>query len=231
MENPKHQIFVNEISQHGNKTRAYKQAYPGTTDESARVGASKLMKKPEIQDALKEMYRQLSLGIPNDKQSYIYQEAKILALKREYLLGILSGDCFASINEKLRALELDNRLMEIEMVLLGYGSLKQAKNEYTYEGFAQTFEKLNTELATGTDAVQEKAGETSEVTNPETVTIRNLEKDQEDIKNPYNILNNNHLPALAAAGGQPATVTPGSNTVTYIPLGLKPATEAQPPSR
>ena len=298
--NPKYEIFVNELSKHGNKTRAYKEAYPDTTDESARVGATKLLKRPDIRAALKDMYIDLRLGITNDKHSYIFQEAKILMLKREYLLGILSGDCFASINEKLRALELDNRLMEMEMVLLGYGSIKQAKHEYMYQGFAHTYQQLTAEQAAAAvleadeDAaqnaenlpLQEKTKETAEVTNSETVapertvrggkrnelktveqgdvtnpetvtpartfrggirnelktveegdvtnsetvTKRNLEQERENPEQTSDTLINNDLDNANTQTPAPDPVTSEGNSVTYIPLGMKPSPGTKKPS-
>jgi hypothetical protein len=240
---PSHEIFIKELIAHGDKVRAYRAAYPGTTDESARVGATKLLKNEEIQQKLSNVNTQIYLGLQNDKQAFIFQEAKVLNVQRQYLLNVLAQTTFVTIKEKLMAIQLDRQLAEQQMALLGYGSLKQAKNEYLYDGFGHTYQQLSAQQAVAADAeaVQEKAGlsdNTSplqgdlgvEITNPETVTFRNLRQEQEGAEQADNTLDNNALAEAVAYNPHPAPVTSEGNGVTYIPLGLKQSSGVKQPS-
>lgn len=46
--NAKHEIFIREMIQHGNKTKAYKKAYPDSSSKSAKANGSALSADPLI---------------------------------------------------------------------------------------------------------------------------------------------------------------------------------------
>lgn len=52
--NEKREIFIREYLKDFNGTRAYKEAYPDCSDESARRNASRLLTKDDIQKAIRE---------------------------------------------------------------------------------------------------------------------------------------------------------------------------------
>lgn len=122
--NSRHEVFIREMIRHNDKVRAYKAAYPGANDESARVAACRLLSHPDIKERLKYAYNSIELGVREDKMAFINQEIKIINVKREMLLHIINGTVKATINERLKAIRLDNELAERQAVLLGYGNLK-----------------------------------------------------------------------------------------------------------
>jgi len=124
--NPKHDIFIREIVRHGDKARAYKAAYPGVSDAAARTAAVRLLGHPYIKQQLKHEQAQIMLGVKEDKAAFINQELKIINVKREMLLKIITGVIKSTIAERIKAIRLDTELAEQQAKLLGYGSLKQA---------------------------------------------------------------------------------------------------------
>ena len=52
--NSKHALFVKEYLVDQNATRAYKRAYPNSTDKAARVGGSRLLTKIDIKAAIEK---------------------------------------------------------------------------------------------------------------------------------------------------------------------------------
>jgi len=127
--NPKHEVFIREMIRHNDKIRAYKVAYPGITDESARVAAGRLLSQAIIKERLKYAYNSIELGVREDKIAFINQELKIINIKRELLLKIISGTIKATVNEKLKAIRLDMELAEQQAKLLGYDSIKQPQDQ------------------------------------------------------------------------------------------------------
>ena len=51
----KQENFCVEIIQHGNASQAYKAAFNVTNDGTARANASRLLRKPEVQERLREL--------------------------------------------------------------------------------------------------------------------------------------------------------------------------------
>lgn len=123
--NPKHEVFIREMIRHNDKVRAYKAAYPGTAGESARVAASRLLLQADIKERLRYAYNSIELGVREDKAAFINQELKVINVKREMLLKVISGTIKATVNERLKAIRLDTELAEQQAKLLGYGSIKQ----------------------------------------------------------------------------------------------------------
>lgn len=148
--NPKHEIFIREMILHNDKVRAYKAAYPGTTDESARVAAVRLLSKANIKERMRYAYNSIELGVREDKAAFINQELKIINTKRELLLKIISGTIKATVNEKLKAIRMDTELAEQQAKLLGYGSIKQPQGQVQVapQENAETVTNMNKENTT-----------------------------------------------------------------------------------
>lgn len=123
--NPKHDIFIREIARHGDTVRAYKAAYPGVSDAAARTAAVRLLGHPYVKEQLKYEQAQIMLGLKEDKAAFINQELKIINVKREMLLKIITGAIKSTVMERIKAIRLDTELAEQQAKLLGYGSLKQ----------------------------------------------------------------------------------------------------------
>jgi len=135
--NPKHEVFIRQMILHNDKVRAYQMAYPDASDESARVAASRLLIQPEIKERLQEAYKSIALGVREDKAAFINQELKIINVKREMLLKVISGATKATVKEKMKAVQLDNELAEQQAKLLGYGSVKQPEIQSQSQPTAQ----------------------------------------------------------------------------------------------
>jgi hypothetical protein len=125
--NPRHEKFINEMILHGDKLRAYKAAYPKATDEAARTASSRLANNSYVRKKLNDTYRQIHIGVAEDKLTFIHQELKVINKKRELLLKIIAGERQATVNEQMKAIRMDNELAEQQAILLGYGSMKPAK--------------------------------------------------------------------------------------------------------
>lgn len=123
--NPKHEVFIRQMILHNDKVRAYQTAYPDATDESARVAASRLLADPNIKERLRYAYNEIELGVREDKAAFINQELKIINVKREMLLKIITGAIKSTVAERIKAIRLDTELADQQAKLLGYGSIKQ----------------------------------------------------------------------------------------------------------
>ncbi len=126
--NPHHQTFVNEMILHNDAVRAYKAAYPNAHGEAARTAAHRLMKKEEIRQPIADAYKQLRLGIREDKAAFLHNELKIIDRKRKMLLELMFGTEDITPRQRMMAMRLDNELAAEQAHLLGYGSLKPNKN-------------------------------------------------------------------------------------------------------
>ncbi len=122
--NPHHQTFVNEMILHNDAVRAYKAAYPNAQGEAARTAAHRLMKKEEIRQPIADAYKQLRLGIREDKAAFLHNELKIIDRKRKMLLELMFGTGDITPRHRMMAMKLDNELATQQAYLLGYGSLK-----------------------------------------------------------------------------------------------------------
>lgn len=123
--NPRHEVFIRQMILHNDKVRAYQTAYPDANDESARVAASRLLADPDIKERLRYAYNEIELGVREDKAAFINQELKIINVKREMLLKIITGDIKSTVAERIKAIRLDTELADQQAKLLGYGSIKQ----------------------------------------------------------------------------------------------------------
>jgi hypothetical protein len=122
--NPRHEKFIAGMVRHGDKIRAYKEAYPNVSDESAKTLAPRLLKNPEIKERLQRSWKKIHLGVEEDVQGYLHQERKILETHRQVLNEIIMGIRPASPTNILKAIKMDRELAEQHAQLLGYGSLK-----------------------------------------------------------------------------------------------------------
>ncbi len=128
--NPHHQTFVNEMILHNDAVRAYKAAYPNAQGEAARTAAHRLMKKEEIRQPITDAYKQLRLGIREDKAAFLHNELKIIDRKRKMLLELMFGTGDITPRQRMMAMKLDNELAAQQAYLLGYGSLKPQYGRY-----------------------------------------------------------------------------------------------------
>jgi hypothetical protein len=122
--NPRHEKFIAGMVRHNDKIRAYKEAYPNASDESAKTLAPRLMKKPGIKQRLLKSWEHIHIGYANDVQAHLHQERKILETHRQVLNEIIMGIRPASPTNILKAIKMDRELAEQHAQLLGYGSLK-----------------------------------------------------------------------------------------------------------
>lgn len=150
--NPKHDIFIRELVRHGDKVRAYKAAYPGVSDAAARTAAVRLLGHPYVKEQLQYEQGQIMLGLKEDKAAFINQELKIINVKREMLLKVITGVIKSTVAERIKAIRLDTELAEQQAKLLGYGSLKQADvlNNVTQENAESVTNMNNEELTSST---------------------------------------------------------------------------------
>lgn len=113
---------------HGNKVRAYKAAYgQHVKDESARVRGSNLLKDYYIKKRLCDSWKQVQMGIEEDKMAFIDQELKLITIKIITLLAIHEGSRQANPGDMIRAMKMDSELAEQEAQFRNYGSLKSGK--------------------------------------------------------------------------------------------------------
>jgi hypothetical protein len=63
--------FVDEVLKHGNASKAYRIAYPESSDDASRVGGSRLLSQPHIRAAIDELMHEA--GFNDD-----YMDAKLL---------------------------------------------------------------------------------------------------------------------------------------------------------
>lgn len=126
-----HSRFVQGMILHGDKKRAYKEAYPDVTDESARVAANRLLREPEIWQCINEITKRAQQKALEELEAEATGQARrqLLSLqsKRAVLAAIVNGDVQrkryiklrdrvevvfedVSVYAMLRAIELDSRL-------------------------------------------------------------------------------------------------------------------------
>ncbi|WP_276135208.1 hypothetical protein [Polluticoccus soli] len=130
--NPRHEKFIEEMIQHGDRVRAYKAAYPDA--RSFYASAHRLSNDPEIKARIEEGQRQLEIDnqIRKDEEHLIKMSA--LSKKRALLSRIINGDMkfeklvktadgyepilvSPTASDVFRAIELDNKLAK-EMGML-----------------------------------------------------------------------------------------------------------------
>ena len=175
--NTRHEIFAEEMATHGNKTRAYQTAYPGTSEESARAAASRLLASVDMQARIREVYKTIHIGLRKDREAFIYQECKIIDEKRKYLLELISGQLRYNPTITMKAIKMDNDLVEKQMQLLGYGDLKRC-TEFAADKYEQW--QIEEQVATWEEKYEndETSAETQEASEQEkteeTVTKCNI---------------------------------------------------------
>ena len=98
--NNKHKIFCREYVKNGlNGTKAYMKAYPDCTEETARINASKLLTKTNIQNYIKEL---------QDKAES--KDIMTTIQKKEFLTNMILKDKDANRTDRLRALDILNKM-------------------------------------------------------------------------------------------------------------------------
>lgn len=98
--NNKQKIFCREYVKNGNNgTQAYMKAYPNCSEETARRNASKLLTNTDIQNYIKEL---------QDKAES--KDIMTTIQKKEFLTNMILKDLDATKNEKLKALDILNKM-------------------------------------------------------------------------------------------------------------------------
>lgn len=92
---PQHEIFVREMIRHGNRSLAYKAAYPDAKDEALRTAAARLLAKPHIQqtiDAVMQPLREKAIAeLEQQATERVKEEICSLQQRREVLAKIILG--------------------------------------------------------------------------------------------------------------------------------------------
>jgi hypothetical protein len=86
---PAHTKYVEEFCKHGNKSLAYKTAYPNVTHASARTMSVELHKRKEIQDLIAQMQEELAA------KSNVTRDTVLADLQSKAELAFLGGQMTA----------------------------------------------------------------------------------------------------------------------------------------
>jgi hypothetical protein len=149
---PEYLIFIQGMILHGNKVKAYKQAYPGVNDESARTAANRLLRQPDIwqriHDITTRAQQKAMEELELEATGMVKQQLLTQQRKREVLAAMVNGEVkckryiklrdrvelvFDDLNPFaiLRAIELDSKLA---------GELKKETNKSKQDEWKAGFE-------------------------------------------------------------------------------------------
>ena len=91
--NPKHEIFIKEMIEHGDRTKAYLTAYPGTQAASARSAAQRLLaRNPQVGIRIEEGLKRIQREMEGLRIEGLQEKVTGFRGIREILTAILSGD-------------------------------------------------------------------------------------------------------------------------------------------
>jgi protein-tyrosine phosphatase len=128
---PEHELFIKGMVLHGDKRRAYREAYPEVSDESARTAANRLLRDPGVYNRIMEVSqraRQRALEELDDEAFEMAQQQLLTVReKRVALSEMVNGNYkrkrYIKLKDKvevvyedisvyavLRAIELDSKL-------------------------------------------------------------------------------------------------------------------------
>lgn len=126
----KHDIFVREMVQHGDRYIAYRAAYPTASKAAARIGAARLLSKPDIANRIVEARLQARAGLQaavrrhydgrladiEEKRAFLAEVIRGKSVSqidvRDYRTGMKSTVVKNSLRDRMRAIALDNQLEE-----------------------------------------------------------------------------------------------------------------------
>jgi Terminase small subunit. len=149
---PEYLIFIQGMILHGDKTKAYKQAYPGVNDESARTAANRLLRQPDIwqriHDITTRAQQKAMEELELEATGMVKQQLLTQQRKREVLAAMVNGEVkckrYIKLRDKvelvfddlnpfaiLRAIELDSKLA---------GELKKETPKSKHEEWIAGFE-------------------------------------------------------------------------------------------
>ena len=179
--NEKQEIFIREYLKDFNGTRAYKVAYPSCKkDETARVNASKLLTKTNIQTAIKEQANKQLKKIDVDVND-ILKELKAIAFTdrtklstvknqklledngREYYEPVVVFEDTANLDEETKKVIAGYKKTQSGFAIETYDKIKALELLGKYLGmFTETFKIENPEATKILSSISKQLGGKSE---------------------------------------------------------------------
>ena len=100
--NEKHEVFIQQLMQNGDRIRAYQKAYPNTTYDSAKSRVCALMKNPLIQEEIKKRRKRINKKTEHLQLDVLNGTVASVSTVRNALETILKGDVKSEKSYKIK---------------------------------------------------------------------------------------------------------------------------------
>ncbi len=104
-----HETFIKGMIMHGDKRRAYQEAYPGVSPQSARTAANRLLRSPEVFNRIKDITQRAR------QRAMEELDVEALGLARQAILSLrdkraVLSDMVKGIYQRKRYIKLKDRV-------------------------------------------------------------------------------------------------------------------------
>lgn len=119
--NQKHEVFIHQLLQSGDRIKAYQQAYPNTTYDSAKSRVCALMKSPLILQEIKKRIKRINKKTERLQLDVLNGTVASVSTVRDTLATIIKGDIKSEksykIKDSIKTVELKPSVTQIIQTL------------------------------------------------------------------------------------------------------------------